>query len=79
MTPEAFSVEIPLWACLAYYVACSAIGAMPAPEAGDSKFYRWLFVFLNGLAANVTRAGIAFRPRNGPGNGNAAGGPATKP
>ena len=40
----------------AYWVFSAAVGALPAPEEGSSKFYRWFFSFANTLAANVTRA-----------------------
>ena len=40
----------------AYYVASAAVGALQAPDANSSAFYRWLYVFANTLAANVTRA-----------------------
>ena len=41
---------------LSYYVASAAIGALPMPDATDSKFYRWFFQFANTVSANVTRA-----------------------
>jgi hypothetical protein len=39
-----------------YYLFSSAVGAMPMPDASSGKFYRWLFSFLNTLAANLNRA-----------------------
>ena len=39
-----------------YYVASAAIGALQAPDATSSKFYRWFYSFANTFAANVTRA-----------------------
>jgi hypothetical protein len=41
---------------VSYYLFSSAVGAMPMPDASSSKFYRWLFSFLNALAANLNRA-----------------------
>ena len=43
-------------AVIGYYVVSAAIGAMPAPQAGDSRWYLFLFKFLNTLGGNLTRA-----------------------
>ncbi len=40
----------------AYWLFSAFVGGMPAPEAGDSKTYRWAFQSLNILASNVSRA-----------------------
>lgn len=45
-----------------YYVTSAGIGALPMPDATDSKFYRWFFQFSNTLSANVTRAYAAKLP-----------------
>ena len=47
-----------------YYVCSAAIGSMPMPDAQSGKGYRWLFGFLNTLAANVTRALASRLPKD---------------
>lgn len=50
-------VEHPtLSAIVGYYIISAAIGAMPAPQAGDSRWYLFFFKFLNTLGGNLTRA-----------------------
>ena len=45
------------WALIfAYWVFSNAVGSMPKPVANSSPGYTWLFMFLNGLAANLSRA-----------------------
>lgn len=39
-----------------YYLLSNAIGALDAPTATSSGFYRWFFKFANGFGANLTRA-----------------------
>lgn len=41
---------------VAYMVFSNFVGSLPAPEINSGMFYRWLFSFLNALAANLTRA-----------------------
>ena len=59
-------IELPhaneLWIFFVYYVFAAAVGSMPAPKEASSDFYRWVFAFLNTLAANINRAVLA---RNG--------------
>lgn len=50
----------------AYYVSSAAVGALQAPDASSGKFYRWLYVFMNTLAANVTRAFATKLPNGAP-------------
>lgn len=47
-----------LWILAAWYVFSAAVGSMPMPEAADPKWYKWLFGFLNTLAANISRAKV---------------------
>ena len=44
------------FALIAFYVGSAFIGSLPAPEVNSSKFYQFLFKFLNTLGANLTRA-----------------------
>jgi hypothetical protein len=43
-------------ALLAYYIASAFVGSLPAPDVSSSMFYRFVFKFMNTLAANLTRA-----------------------
>lgn len=45
-----------------YWLVSNAIGAMPIPDSGSSKFYAWLFKFANGFAANLSRAAAGKIP-----------------
>jgi hypothetical protein len=40
---------------LAYVAVANAIGTMPRPDAKSSKFYAWVFAFLQLFASNVSR------------------------
>ena len=44
------------WTLGAYIVASNFISALPMPDTTSSKFYGFLFTFLNGLGANLSRA-----------------------
>jgi hypothetical protein len=39
-----------------YYVFSNAVSALPLPDTESSKLYGWFFKFMNGLAANISRA-----------------------
>ena len=41
---------------IAYYVAISFVGSLPAPQATSSMFYQFTFKFINTLAGNLARA-----------------------
>lgn len=41
---------------VAYYVAISFVGSLPAPVASSSLFYVFCFRFANTLAGNLSRA-----------------------
>jgi hypothetical protein len=41
---------------VAYYVAISFVGSLPAPQASSSMFYQFVFKFVNTLAGNLSRA-----------------------
>jgi hypothetical protein len=41
---------------VAYYIAISFTGSLPAPTATSSMFYQFCFKFVNTLAGNLTRA-----------------------
>jgi len=41
---------------VAYYVAISFTGSLPAPTAQSGMFYKFIFSFVNTLAGNLTRA-----------------------
>jgi hypothetical protein len=49
-----------------YYFFSSAIGALPMPDTASTKFYRWLFAFANGLAANISRLSASFSQSTAP-------------
>jgi hypothetical protein len=40
----------------ALWIFSAAVSAMDAPQAGDSRFYGWLYRFTHLLAANLDRA-----------------------
>jgi hypothetical protein len=44
------------WTLGAYIVASNFIGSLPMPDTTSSKFYGFLFKFMNGLGANLSRA-----------------------
>jgi len=45
------------WGAVAvYWTFSAAVGALEAPTEKSGAFYRWLFRFLNTLAANISRA-----------------------
>ena len=48
----------------AYYVFSSAVGAMPSPSTGGSKFYEWFFNFSQALGANVARMAAQKYPQH---------------
>lgn len=68
------------WALISgYWVFSNAVGAMPLPQVNSNPWYAWAFKFLNGLAANLSRAvagKIPGLPLNG---GNALNGQQTPP
>jgi hypothetical protein len=41
---------------VAYYVAISFTGSLPAPTAQSGMFYKFIFSFVNTLAGNLARA-----------------------
>jgi hypothetical protein len=41
---------------VAYYIAISFVGSLPAPQASSSMFYQFVFKFVNTLAGNLARA-----------------------
>jgi hypothetical protein len=41
---------------IAYYVGSAFVSSLPAPQAGSSMFYIFIFRFTNALAANLSRA-----------------------
>jgi hypothetical protein len=41
---------------VAYYIAISFVGSLPAPQAASSMFYQFVFKFVNTLAGNLARA-----------------------
>jgi len=41
---------------VAYYIAISFVGSLPAPMASSSMFYQFVFKFVNTLAGNLARA-----------------------
>jgi hypothetical protein len=41
---------------VAYYVAISFTGSLPAPTAKSTMFYQFFFKFVNTLAGNLARA-----------------------
>jgi hypothetical protein len=41
---------------VAYYIAISFVGSLPAPRANSSMFYQFVFKFVNTLAGNLARA-----------------------
>jgi len=43
-------------ALVAYYVAISFVGSLPAPTAASSMLYQFSFKFCNTLAGNLSRA-----------------------
>jgi len=45
-----------------YWAVSNAIGALPLPDTGSSKFYGWFFKFANGFAANLSRAAAGKIP-----------------
>ena len=51
---------------LIYYVFSNAISALPLPDQTSGKFYAWVFKFLNGLAANISRAAAGKIPGTDP-------------
>jgi hypothetical protein len=44
------------WTMGIYIVASNFISALPMPDSTSSKFYGFLFKFMNGLGANLSRA-----------------------
>lgn len=62
--------DVHFWGLVfAYWIFSAAVGALPAPTAESSLFYRWLFQFLNTLAGNITRAFSAKIPGLKPNGG----------
>ena len=41
---------------VAYYIAISFVGSLPAPQAKSTMFYQFVFKFVNTLAGNLARA-----------------------
>lgn len=41
---------------IAYYIAISFTGSLPAPTARSTMFYQFVFKFVNTLAGNLARA-----------------------
>jgi len=41
---------------VAYYIAISFVGSLPAPQANSSQFYQFVFKFANTLSGNLSRA-----------------------
>ena len=41
---------------VAYYIAISFVGSLPAPTVNSSMFYQFVFKFVNTLAGNLARA-----------------------
>ena len=41
---------------VAYYIAISFTGSLPAPTASSSMLYQFIFKFVNTLAGNLARA-----------------------
>jgi hypothetical protein len=44
-----------------YWVLMAAVGALPMPEEGSGKFYKFTFAFLHGFSANINRAAVALK------------------
>ena len=53
------------WTLGMYIVASNFISALPMPDSTSSKFYGFLFKFLNGLGANLSRAYAGKIPGTG--------------
>lgn len=62
---------------IGYWVFSNAVGSMPLPGPGANPWYAWMFKFLNGLAANLSRAFASKIPGVDTGNGNGNGGNST--
>jgi hypothetical protein len=58
-----------------YHIGSAIVGSLDMPDANSSKLYRFLFKFLNQLAANYSRAKASSGPigheNPQPGNGKA--------
>lgn len=48
------------------YAFDAAVGSMESPDATSTRRYRFWFKFLNRFAANIERAKLADRGKNGP-------------
>lgn len=50
-------------AMIIMWVASNAVGTMPSPADGDSKFYKWAFGFLTSLLGGLPRVLNTLAPK----------------
>lgn len=50
-----FYVAHPWLGAFMLWVFLNAVNALPAPDDGSGKFYKWLFAFLNAFTGSIPR------------------------